>query len=188
MSNKILQMGGESVDKLARVLPEVYLDVTEQKSANRARKKSVVETSTYDENGELIAQSLRPFRPRNGSGFVISYTEKMCEFLEKVSSGSIVRVFLYIAQRQSYGTDGRVFGYRTSHKYLRQVLRIDRSTLWDALKFLKDNFLVHVGKIDGTYEFMVNPQYITIGSDKKTRMNEWNRRWAQTFMEAKKHG
>lgn len=187
MGEKILQIEG-AVAKLARNLPEVYLEQNPAQAVEQKPRRVLVETSTYDENGELVSQISRPFRQGNGSGFVISYTEKMCEFLEKVTAGSIVRVFLYIAQRQSYGNDGRVFGYRTSHKFLRQVLRLDRSTLWDALKFLKDNYLVHVGKFDGTYEFMVNPQYITIGSDKKTRMNEWNRRWAQTFKEASNHG
>lgn len=182
MANKILQIRGE-VSKVAEIAPENFLAANPAQAVEKKPRRVLVETSTYDENGELVSQISRPFRTGNGSGFVISYTEKMCEFLEKVSSGSIVRTFLYIAQRQAYGNDGRVFGYRTSHKFLRQVLRIDRSTLWDALKFLKDNYLVHVGKFDGTYEFMVNPQYITIGSDKKTRMNEWNRRWAQTFKE-----
>lgn len=184
MKEKVVQIPLGKVDLVARASPEKFLASHNHKPSEKSKQRAYVETTIYDEKGDLVAQSTRSYRYQNGSGFVISYTEKMCEFLEKVSSGSIVRVFLYIAQRQSYGTDGKTFGYRCSHKYLYKVLNLDRSTLWDALKFLKDNYLVHVGQIDGTYEFMVNPQYITIGSDKKTRMNEWNRRWAQTFKEA----
>lgn len=142
-----------------------------------------VTTTLTDPNGEVITQVTKVHKYANGSGFVISYTEKMCDFLIKVSTGSVVRVFLYIAHHQNYGTDGRTFGYRCSHKYLQQVLRMDKSTLWDALKYLKDNYLVHVGKVEGYNEFMVNPDYVTIGQDKKGRRAEWNRRWQQTLKE-----
>ena len=60
---------------------------------------------------------------------------------------------------------------------------MDKSTLWDALKYLKENYLVHVGKVEGYVEFMVNPNYVTIGQDKKGRQAEWNRRWAKTLKE-----
>lgn len=152
-----------------------------------AEVKFVTMTMT-DVNGEIITQVTKNHKYANGSGFVISYTEKMSDFLMKVSTGSIVRVFLFIAHHQNYGTDGKTFGYRCSHKYLQQVLRIDKSTLWDALKYLKDNYLVHVGKVEGYVEFMVNPDYVTIGQDKKGRRAEWNRRWAETLKaQAKKN-
>lgn len=140
-----------------------------------------VTTTLTDENGEVVYSSTRQKKYANGSGFVISYTEKMCEFLTKVSTGSVVRTFLYIAHHQNYGTDGKTFGYRCSHKYLRQVLRLNKSTLWDALKYLRENYLVHVGKVEGYVEFMVNPDYVTIGQDKKARRSEWNRRWAESL-------
>lgn len=152
----------------------------------RAKKTAEVKFVTMtmtDVNGEVITQVTKAHKYANGSGFVISYTEKMSDFLMKVSTGSIVRVFLYIAHHQNYGTDGKTFGYRCSHKYLQQILRIDKSTLWDALKYLKDNYLVHVGKVEGYVEFMVNPDYVTIGQDKKARRAEWNRRWQATLKE-----
>lgn len=140
-------------------------------------------TTLTDRNGEIVTQVTKTHKYANGSGFVISYTEKMCDFLIKVSTGSVVRVFLFIAHHQNYATDGTTFGYRCSHKHLQQILRIDKSTLWDALKYLKDNYLVHVGKVEGYTEFMVNPDYVTIGQDKKGRRAEWNRRWSITLKE-----
>lgn len=136
------------------------------------------EISVYDENGELLSESVSRIKT-NGGGFVISYTEKMSEFLEKTTVSSQVRVFLYIAHHQNYGTDGKTFGYRCSHKYLQQVLRLDRKSVYSALSALKENFLVNESRVDGQIEFMVNPNYVTIGSDKKIRMIEWNRRWEQ---------
>lgn len=145
------------------------------------------QTISYDENGEVVFDVLRKNIKQNGAGFVISYTEKMCEFLEKTKSGSTVRVFLYIAHHQNYGTDG-VFGYRCSHKYLRQVLNLDRKSIYNALRELKDAFLVNEAKIDGMVEFMVNPNYVTIGAEKKSRLAEWNRRWEQHWKDIHQKG
>lgn len=151
--------------------------------AKKPAEVKFVTMTLSDRSGEVITQVTKTHKYANGSGFVISYTEKMSDFLIKVTTGSIVRVFLYIAHHQNYGTDGKTYGYRCSHKYLQQILRMDKSTLWDALKYLKENYLVHVGRIEGYVEFMVNPDYITIGQDKKARRAEWNRRWQQTLKE-----
>lgn len=129
----------------------------------------------YDEDGNVIFDCIRRPRYQNGGGFVISYTEKICEFLSKVSTGSIVRVFMFIAHHQSYGNDGH-YGFRCSHKFLEQSLNLNRATVWDALNFLKSKNMVNVSRIDGSLEFMVNPSYITIGADKKAREREWLRR------------
>ena len=131
---------------------------------------------SYDKDGQVVADVLRPAFKPNGGGFVLSYTEKMCEFLERTKHGATVRVFLYIAHHQNYGNDG-VFGYRCSHKFLRQALRLDRKSIYNALKELKDEYLVNEIVVDGVSEFMVNPQYVTIGIDKKIRTRVWNKRW-----------
>lgn len=136
----------------------------------------------YDENGEIVYDVIKRPHWQNGGGFVLSYTEKMCEFLETVSAGATVRVFLYLAHHQGYGQDS-VFGYRCSHKFLQQVLKLDRKSIYNALCYLKENFLVHEGRFDGVAEFMVNPNYVTIGTDKKRRLAEWNARWAAYWKE-----
>ena len=115
----------------------------------------------------------------NGSGFVISYTAKMCDFISTTKQGSVVRLFVYLAHNQQYGTDGKTFGYRCSHKYLQQVLSLDKKSIYNALQYLKENFLVLETREEGSSEFMVNPQYVTIGTDKKARLKVWNERWAQ---------
>lgn len=133
------------------------------------------EIIAYDANGQVVYDNVQRPRYQNGRGFVISYTEKISDFLMKVPTGSIVRVFMYIAHHQSYGQGG-CFGFRCSHKHIEQALRLDRTTVWDALKFLKSKNLINESRIDGSIEFMVNPDYITIGADKKLRVREWVRR------------
>lgn len=140
------------------------------------RSVSYKEVIGYDANGQVLYDVVQRPRYQNGSGFVISYTSKINEFLMRVSTGSIVRVFLYIAHNQSYGQNGQ-FGFRCSHKHIEQALRLDRTTVWDALKFLKDKGIVNETRVDGCPEFMVNPEYVTIGADKNVRVREWiNRR------------
>lgn len=136
------------------------------------------------ETGEIIKDVTSTVVSKNGSGFVISYTEKLVEFVTKVESPSVLRVFLLLAHRQGFGVNG-IYGYRCSKKYLREVLRVNRKTIYEALKWLEDNFLVVENRFDGQTEFMVNPEYITIGSDKSARMREWSLRW-EMYFKAKK--
>lgn len=139
------------------------------------------QTIGYDENGEVVFDMTRkPYRA-NGSGFVVSYTDKVCELLTKITAGSVLRVFFFLAHHQQYANDGKQFGYRCSHKYISETLGIERSVVWDALKYLRENYLVLESKIEGYSEFMVNPNYITIGSNKKERLREWSRRWELHF-------
>ena len=145
-------------------------------SATEKARIAYKETRAYDTNGELIYETTQKATSKNGGGFVLSYTEKMCEFLEKTKRGATVRVFLYIAHHQNYGQDG-IYGYRCSHKYLRQVLSLDPKSIYNALDELKESYLVVETKEDGCTEFMVNPNYVTIGQDKKARVREWNARW-----------
>lgn len=136
------------------------------------------EVISYNEDGEVVSDVMTRKKSPNGGGFVISYTESMSEFLEKTKQGATVRIFLYLAHHQQYGHNG-VFGYRCSHKFLQQVLNLDRKTVYSALTALKEQFLVNESKIDGYTEFMVNPRYVTIGSERKSRDREWNRRWEE---------
>ena len=114
---------------------------------------------------------------------MISYTAKMLDFIANTRQGATVRVFLYLAHNQNYGTDDKTFGYRCSHKYLQQVLGLDKKSIYNAITYLKDNFLIVETREDGQSEFMVNPNYVTIGQDKKRRMNVWNNRWASVMKE-----
>lgn len=144
--------------------------------ANQVLRAAYVEVARYDSNGELISSNTFAAKRQNGSGFVISYTEKMSEFIAKTETPSVVRIFLYLAHNQQYGTNG-VFGFRCTRKHLEQALNITRKSVYSALMTLKNDFLVQETKIDGLSEFMVNPNYVTMGRDKQARVREWNLRW-----------
>ena len=135
----------------------------------------------FNEAGEVLYDNKKRQVHQNGSGFVVSYTAKVCELLTEIPTGSVLRVFFYIAHNQQFANDGKQFGYRCSKKYLEDVLQLDRKSVYSALTTLREKYLVLESKIDGQSEFMVNPSYVTIGSDKKTRLREWSRRWEEYF-------
>lgn len=135
----------------------------------------------YNDAGEVVYDNKKRQIHQNGSGFVVSYTEKICELLKEVSTSSVLRIFFYLAHNQQFANDGKQYGYRCSKKYLEDVLGLDRKSVYNSLKVLREKFLVLETKIDGQSEFMVNPSYVTIGSDKKSRMREWSRRWEEHF-------
>lgn len=146
-------------------------------------KRAFMEIITYDQNGEVISTSSKKVVSKNGSGFVLSYTDKMTDFLVKTKAGSTVRVFMFIAHNQQYGFNGE-FGFRCTHNLIQKTLQLDRKSVYNALSYLKDEFLVHELKIHGQSEFMVNPHYITVGTDRKARITEWNKRWANQWKES----
>jgi len=180
LSDKKILQGDFGRDELERQQSTLGGKVDDTVSI-RSPKVDCVETIRYDENGDVVVDTVRKNRSQNGSGFVISYTAKMLDFIESTRQGSAVRLFLYLAHNQNYGTEGKTFGYRCSHKYLQQVLGLDRKSVYNAVAYLKEKFLLIETREDGTSEFMVNPNYITIGSDKKTRMRVWNERWEKFF-------
>lgn len=134
------------------------------------------EVTNYDENGEIVTQArVRNFR-RNKGGFIMMYTAKMDEFIKNTSTPAILRVFMYLANHQGYGIDG-VFGYRCSRQHICDALKITRKSVYSALEYLIDQFLVNEIRIAGVYEYMVNPAYVSVGSNANARKKEWNQRW-----------
>lgn len=149
---------------------EMQSDQQEEKMRPRVFEREYVE---YDRDGEVISRYSSRIRSQNGSGFVLSYTEKISDFILKVEQASVLRVFFYIAHHQHH----ELGGYKCSRKHLAEVLNMNPKTVYDALKWLQDNYLVNESRVDGQLEFMVNPQYVTVGADKKKRLALWNSRW-----------
>lgn len=129
-----------------------------------------------DANGEIVYDKLSRPVYENGGGFVISYTEKMIDFITKTGTGSVVRLFVYLAHQQRFANSGQ-FGFRCTRTYLEQVLGLDRKTVYSGLKQLQENFLIIETRVNGGSEFMVNPAYVTIGRGRREREVEWSRRW-----------
>ena len=144
--------------------------------SERKNKEKIVykETIGLDANGEVIFDVIKKNCWENGNGFVISYSAPICELVEMNPTISAFRLFTYIAHNQQYGEDGLHFGFSCTKTHLREKLKLDRKSVYSALKWLKENHLVLETKVNGNREFMVNPYYVTVGSRKKKRIKEWN--------------
>lgn len=134
----------------------------------------VRQVTTIDEGtGEIISDVFSRGSP-NGKGYILMYTEKVVKLITDCPSASTLKVFMLLSMGQQFEERGMI----TTKKAIQDKLGIDKSTCLVAFKWLKEHFIINECKIDGHTEFMVNPEYVTIGRDKKKRQAEWLRRWA----------
>ena len=129
-------------------------------------------TVMNSKTGELLSESIKRGSP-NGKGWVIVYTEKVTELICNCNSAATLKVFMLLALGQQYEEHGMI----TTKQAVQQKLGIDKSTCLAAFKWLKEHMIINECKINGYTEFMVNPDFVTVGRDKKKREKEWVRRW-----------
>ena len=103
--------------------------------------------------------------------------DKCNQLLKNPPQAATLRVFFWLALNIHPQT-GFV---RTTRKYLAHMLSMNEKTLYRAIKWLQDNYLVHRKRCSGYFEFMLSPYFVEWGNDKKARLDEWNRRWAQQW-------
>ena len=103
--------------------------------------------------------------------------DKCNNLLKNPPPPTTLRVFFWLALNQHEQT-GFV---RTTRKYLAQMLNMDVKTLYTALQWLQNNYIVHRRRCKGFFEFMVSPYYVEWGNDKQARLDEWNQRWAEQW-------
>lgn len=130
--------------------------------------------------GEVVFERTAYGGCRNGSGFILMYTEKTAELIANVREMSTLRVFMLLSMGQDYGTDGRPYGMITTKREVQQILKISERSCIRAFNWLKEQAIIHERPYHGTYEFMVNPAYVTVGRDKEKRMSEWVERWQKS--------
>ncbi len=141
--------------------------------------EKVIHTSVF-ENGALIAAKFSKVKSSNGKGWSIMYNDKVLELITKCTSAATLRVFMYLATGQQFDERGMI----TTKKAVEDKLGITKKTCLEAFKWLKENFIINEYRTEGGYtEYMVNPEFITVGKDKKKRQREWIRRWqSQTVL------
>lgn len=126
-----------------------------------------------EETGEIYSDSTSPAGSQNGKGFVLMYTEKVQELIVKCPSATTLKVFMLLSMGQQFEERGVI----TTKKAVQEKLGITKPTCLEAFKWLKEHWIINEYRVDGHTEFMVNPEYVTVGRDKKKRIAEWRRRW-----------
>lgn len=134
----------------------------------------ITQTVVYEEDtGEIYYQGETKGSP-NGKDWIIMYTNEVTELITKCPSAATLKVFMLLSLGQQFEERGMI----TTKKAVQEKLGITKPTCLEAFKWLKENFIINEIKINGYSEFMVNPRYVTVGRDKRKRLQEWNRRWA----------
>lgn len=152
--------------------------VVDSAEVTRIKTPHFTEVIAYDENGEV--KSRKFFKgSANGGGWCMMYTDKVNELLNKCPP-STFRVFMALSLGQQFDERGMI----TTKRAIQDRLGITKQTCLAAFKWLKENLIINEYKNPAGYtEFMVNPEYVSIGRDKKKRMKEWLRRWeSQTVL------
>lgn len=135
--------------------------------------RKLTQTTIYDEETGEIEYDGVTSGSRNGKGFCLMYTDKVQDLILKCPSAATLKVFMLLSMGQQFEERGMI----TTKKAIQDKLHITKPTCLEAFKWLKENFIVNECKIDGHTEFMVNPDYVTVGRDRKKRRAEWVRRW-----------
>lgn len=134
----------------------------------------VKQITTYEENTGEVVSDVVTKGSTNGNGWVIMYTEKIEKLVMSCTSAATLRVFMLLAAGQQYEERGMV----TTKKAIQEKLGIDKKTCITAFNWLKENLIINEYRVNGVTEFMVNPELVTVGRDKRKRQKEWLRRWA----------
>ena len=100
--------------------------------------------------------------------------ERLLKHVNNSPNGSELKIFLFIALNQP---DDGIRGYITTKKQLSFDLKLKLPTIFKALRWLKDELLIHELKLAESVDFMVNPYIIMNNGDRDERIKEWSRRY-----------
>lgn len=133
-------------------------------------KSLVRQVRVFDEDtGEMVNEVTTRGSP-NGKGWVIMYTAKTLNLMQQCT-GSTFKVFAYLACGQQFEERGVI----TTKKAVQDYLGMTKSTVLEAFKWLKEHNVISEVNHSGCSEFLVNPDYVTIGRDKNKRQKAWSR-------------
>ena len=99
--------------------------------------------------------------------------ERTLRTINDAPNSHIVKIFFYLAFHQPQ--DG-IRGFQIEKSHLAYDLKLGRTVFFEALRWLKDNVVVHELKLAQESDFMVNPFIVMNNSNRDERIAEWKRR------------
>ena len=104
---------------------------------------------------------------------MISIDNSVWNMLRDAPNAYTIKIFFYIATHQPQ--DG-ICGFIISKLQLQIDLKENRTNIFRAIKWLKDNSLIQELKQVESSEFMATPRWVMHNSDFNDRKTEWDRR------------
>ena len=132
-----------------------------------AKQFQIVDTVTGEITGKVLNETVN-YGTQNGDGWVIVYREAYMQLLLETTNPTILRIFGSLMAKQAF--EG---GIKTTKKAIADELGVERTTAWNAFKWLKEHKYIKETKTNGQTEFLLNPNVTTCGKNKKAKIELW---------------
>ena len=129
------------------------------------------EYNLFDQKGNrtLHSQYKLPKQGKLGGGWVAFYKRSIRALLEECPNFSTMKVYMYIASKQTYQKCAIV---KSTH--IMKTLHMSSSTVFEALKWLRENDYLQRYEIDGNTGWLLNPSVTGCGGNsKKSKERLW---------------
>ncbi len=120
------------------------------------------------DTGKRIHETIS-YGTQNGDGWMIVYREPFMELARETTNPSILRIFMSLMTKQEFDR-----GIKTTKKAVADELGIERTSTWNAFKWLKEHGYIKERKVNGQTEFLLNPTVTTCGKNRKEKIKLWN--------------
>lgn len=128
----------------------------------------LVEFNLFDEfTGEQQFHSIKRKKSNLGGGWVAFYKKALKKLVNDVPNLSTLRVYLLLATKQTY----QKF-VMTTQVQVQKELNMSNSTVYEALKWLKDNKYIQQHNVEGNIGYLLNADVTNCGGANKTKKKE----------------
>lgn len=104
---------------------------------------------------------------------ILDFDERIFRLFNEAPNSHVVNLFLYIAVNQPKDS---IYGFRATKIRLQEALHMNRTCLFNSIKWLQDNLFIDEINLAEDFDFMVNPYIVMNSGDKEARIKEWSRR------------
>ena len=129
---------------------------------------SLRQYSLFTDNGELISTTLTK-KPNLKGDWIVFYKKPLKELAKSDADLSAIKIYLWLSGKQTF--ENYVM---TTRKNIQEELKLSKSTVQRALKWLVNNGYLIIANVEGNTGFLLNPTVTTKGAKNKTeRQTLW---------------
>lgn len=129
------------------------------------------EYNLFDQRGNMTLHSKYklPKQGKLGGGWVAFYKRSIRALIDECPNFSTMKVYMYIASKQTYQKCAIV-----KNTHIMKTLHMSSSTVFEALKWLRENDYLQRYEIDGNTGWLLNPSVTGCGGNsKKSKEKLW---------------
>lgn len=128
----------------------------------------VMEMNLFDEHtGQQELHVVKRRKPKLGRGWMAFYKKALKRLIKEVPNLSTLKVYLWLASKQTY----QKF-VMTTQKQIQLDLKMSNSTVYESIKWLRENKYLQSHDVEGNSAFLLNAQVTTCGATSMTKKRE----------------